>query len=318
MNVTAETELRLIATELKKEAERLGFFACGISRAEQLEGEARQLEQWLNLGFHASMGWMEGHFEKRIDPRKLVEGTQTVISVLDNYYHPSASPSIQPETGKISKYAAGDDYHLVVKERLGNLFAWLDDRVGGISGRAFVDSAPVMDKVWAQRSGLGWIGKHSNVINQRIGSYFFIGELLVDIPLPPDAPTTDHCGSCTRCIDACPTDAIVDPYVVDANRCISYLTIENRDQVLNPDFADKLDGWIFGCDICQDVCPWNKFKQQTNEPRFTPRDGVTGKQLSDWVELSLEDFRKLFKNSPVKRAKHGGLTRNATAASQAR
>jgi epoxyqueuosine reductase len=298
-----------IARALKVEAQRLDFDACGIARAERLDDEAQRLEQWLTEGRHATMNWMENHFEKRVDPRRLVEGAQTVVSLLHTYYQPIEHPD-DPEVGKISRYAWGDDYHGVLKEKLYELYHWLDERVGGISGRVFVDSAPVLDKVWAQKSGLGWMGKHTNLLNRQMGSFFFIAELIVDVPLPPDDPTSDYCGSCTRCIDACPTDAIYQPYAVDANRCISYWTIEHRGddvpEALKPDF----ENWIFGCDICQDVCPWNKFKRATDEPRFMPREGVTDTELREWIELDLEAFRKRFKKSPVKRAKYEGFLRN--------
>ena len=298
-----------IAQELKQEAARLGFEACGIAHAQQLDEEARRLEQWLLEGRHGTMSWMERNFDKRIDPRRLVDGAESVISVLHNYYQPDHHAD-HPEAGKISRYAWGDDYHDVMKDKLYLLYHWLDERVGGISGRAFVDSAPVMDKAWAARSGLGWQGKHSNLLTREMGSYFFIGELIVDVPLPEDTPTEDYCGSCTRCIDACPTDAIYEPYAVDANRCISYQTIEDPTgevpEALQPDF----DNWIFGCDICQDVCPWNKFKKTTQEPRYLPREGVTETELHEWAELDLETFRERFEGTPVTRASYEGFQQN--------
>lgn len=302
-----------LAREIKAEAARLGFDACGISRAEMLDDEARALESWLNAGRHGTMGWMENHFEKRVDPRKLVDGAQSVISVLHNYYQP-AEHAEGPHIGKISRYAWGDDYHEVMKEKLFQLYNWLDERLGGISGRAFVDSAPVMDKAWARRSGLGWQGKHSNLINRNLGSFFFIGELIVDVPLPADGPVPDYCGSCTRCIDACPTDAIYQPHAVDATRCISYLTIENRDADLPVELKPGVGNWIFGCDVCQDVCPWNKFKQPTHEPAYLPRPGVTDTELREWIELDLEAFRQRFRKSPVKRPKFEGFIRNVRTA----
>ncbi len=301
---------------LKEEAYRLGFDACGISRAEALDEEARRLEQWLYQGLQASMGWMERNFDKRIDPRKLVDGAQSVISVLHNYYQPVARPDDE-HVGNISRYAWGDDYHEVMKEKLWMLYHWLEEAVGTeIHGRAFVDSAPVMDKVWAQRSGLGWMGKHGNLISRQLGSYFFIGELIVDVPLVPDGPIPDYCGRCTRCIDACPTDAIIQPYVVDANRCISYLTIEHRGEHIPSELAENMGTWIFGCDICQDVCPWNKFKKPTREPRYAPREGLVDTPLSEWMELDLEAFRKRFRKSAVKRAKYEGFMRNVRVAYQ--
>jgi len=304
-----------LAQELKQEARCLGFDACGISKAEPLDEEARRLEAWLKAGFQGTMDWMERHFDKRIDPTKLVEGARSVISVLHNYYQPVAhDPS--PETGKISRYAWGDDYHEVLKEKLYQLFAWLEAQVGEVHGRAFVDSAPVMDKAWARRSGLGWIGKNTNLINRRMGSFFFLGELIVDVPLPPDDPIPDYCGSCTRCIDACPTGALVQPYVLDARRCISYLTIEHRGDDIPPELQEKMGNWIFGCDICQDVCPWNKFKYATNEPRFMPRPGLPDTPLHRWEELDLEAFREKFRKSAVKRAKFEGFKRNVRIALQ--
>lgn len=302
-----------LARELKGEARRLGFDACGISKAERLDEEARRLEQWLLESRHATMGWMERNFEKRVDPRELVAGAKSVVSVLHNYYQP-VEPEESTQVGRISRYAWGDDYHDVMKERLYALFHWLGERVGGMGGRVFVDSAPVMDKAWARRSGLGWVGKHTNLLNRDLGSYFFIGEMIVDVELEPDGPVPDYCGSCTRCIDACPTDAIYRPYAVDANRCISYLTIERRDDALPEGLQPQMDNWIFGCDVCQDVCPWNKFKRPTSEPRYLPRPGVTDTELREWVELDLEAFRKRFRKSPVKRAKFEGFARNVRVA----
>ena len=298
-----------LSAALKTEAARLGFDGCGVSVAERLDSEARRLEQWLHAGRHGTMSWMERNFDKRVDPTCLVAGAQSVISVLHNYYQPLDQPA-DPATGLISRYAWNDDYHDVMKEKLFQLFSWLDQEVGGISGRVFVDSAPVLDKAWAARSGLGWVGKHSNLINQRMGSFFFIGEMIVDVPLPPDARTADHCGSCTRCIDACPTDAIYEPYAVDATRCISYLTIEHREDDI-PSHVSALTGrWIYGCDICQDVCPWNKFARPTHEARYMPREGVRDVSLQEWEELDLEGFRSRFRGSPVKRAKFDGFRRN--------
>lgn len=298
-----------LSRKIKAEARRLGFDACGISVAEQLDEEARRLEQWLNQGRHGTMAWMERNFEKRIDPRKLVDGARSVISVLHNYYQPIAHPD-DPEAGKISRYAWGDDYHFVVKERLFELYNWIAEEIGEINGRAFVDSAPVLDKAWAQKSGLGWVGKHTNLINRSMGSFFFIGELIIDLPLAPDGPIPDHCGSCTRCIDACPTDAIYQPYAVDANRCISYLTIEHRADDIDADLQHRLDNWIFGCDVCQDVCPWNKFKKPAREPRYEARDGMVETKLEAWLEIDLEAFRKQFRKNPVKRTKFEGFRRN--------
>ena len=299
-----------LALALKAEARRIGFDACGIARAEQLDGEARKLERWLGDGRHATMGWMENHFEKRVDPRKLVPGAQSVVSVLQSYYQPIERGNAT-ETAQISRYAWGDDYHNVLKEKLAELFDWLDERAGGIGGRVFVDSAPVLDKAWAQRAGLGWMGKHTNLISREIGSYFFIGEMIVDVPLAADDPfSADYCGSCTRCIDACPTDAIDRPYSVDSNRCISYWTIEHRGDDIPENLAKDFGAWIFGCDICQDVCPWNKFKKPTTDARFLPREGLHDTSLHEWAEMNLEDFRRRFRKNPLKRTKFEGFQRN--------
>ena len=304
-----------LATALKSEALRLGFDACGISKAMRLDEEAIRLERWLLDDRHGTMSWMERNFDKRVDPSRLVEGAQTVVSVLHNYYQPLPQPET-PSTALVSRYAWNDDYHDVMKERLFELFAWLDEAAGGVGGRVFVDSAPVLDKAWAERSGLGWIGRHSNLLNQKLGSFFFIGEMIVDVPLPQDARTTDHCGSCTRCIDACPTDAIYEPYAVDANRCISYLTIEHREDDIPDDLQRGMGRWIYGCDICQEVCPWNKFAKATAERRYWPRQGIRDTSLDDWEELELDDFRRRFKGSPIKRAKFVGFQRNVRIAKQ--
>ncbi len=309
MRTSTNSNTEQLTRELKAEAQRLGFDGCGASKAVRLDDEARHLEEWLLNGRHASMGWMENHFEKRVDPRRLVEGAESVVSVLHNYYHP-VEQRTSPGTGKISRYARGDDYHFVMKDKLFSLFNWLDEKVGGVSGRVFVDSAPVLDKAWAQRSGLGWIGKHSNLLNREIGSYFFIGELIIDVPLDYDEPASDHCGNCTRCIDACPTDAIYRPYAVDANRCISYWTIEHRGEDIPENLGRNFDHWIFGCDICQEVCPWNKFRKPSTEPAYAPRPGMTDTDVGEWMEIDLEEFRRRFRKSPVKRTKYDGFKRN--------
>ena len=302
-----------ISREVKGEALRLGFEACGIAEARRLDKEALILEQWLNEGRHASMAYMERHFEKRVDPTRLVDGAKSVISLLCSYYQPVTTAE-DSGVGRISRYAWGDDYHKVLKERLFALYNWIDECHGPITGRAFVDSAPVLDKVWAQRSGLGWVGKSTNLVSRKLGSYFFIGELIIDLPLSYDNPETDYCGSCTRCIDACPTDAIYRPYAVDSNRCISYWTIEHRGEGPPAEVASGFGNWIFGCDICQEVCPWNKFKSETREDRFMPREGVTDTSLSEWAELDLQDYRRRFRNSPVKRTRFEGLARNVRVA----
>ncbi len=302
-----------LTRELKAEARRLGFDACGLAEAVRLDEDARRLEEWLLAGRHAGMMWMENHFEKRVDPRRLVEGARSVISVLHNYYQPYERSPDQ-SVAKISRYAWGDDYHRVMKDKLFELFAWLDERVGGVAGRAFVDSAPVLDKAWARQSGLGWMGKHTNLISRSMGSYFFIGELIVDVPLAYDHPVADYCGSCTRCIEACPTGAIYEPYAVDANRCISYWTIEHRGDHIPESISKNLQNWVFGCDICQDVCPWNKFKKPTAEAAYGPRPGLPNTPIGEWLELDLEAFRERFRQSPVKRAKYEGFLRNLRAA----
>ncbi|NNF58514.1 MAG: tRNA epoxyqueuosine(34) reductase QueG [Rhodothermaceae bacterium] len=299
-----------LARDLKAEARRLGFDACGIAEATRLDKEARRLERWLHEERHATMGWMANHFEKRVDPRRLVPGARSVVSVLHSYYQP-VEPDQSPTTGQISRYAWGDDYHDVLKEKLAALFDWLDTRVGGAGGRAFVDSAPVLDKVWAQRAGLGWQGKHTNLISRQLGSFVFVGELIVDVPLASDDPfAADYCGSCTRCLDACPTDALDAPYQIDGSRCISYWTIEHRGEGFPEDIARDFGTWLFGCDICQDVCPWNRFKRPTKDARFLPREGVTDTELREWAEISLEEFRRRFRRSPVKRTKFDGFQRN--------
>src|SRR5690606_13119523 len=260
-----------------------------------------------------AMPWMENHFDKRVDPRELVPGARSAASVLHTYYQPverPEAPGAEP-TGTISRYAWGDDYHEVLKEKLAALFDWLDRETGGAGGRAFTDSAPVLDKAWARRAGLGWQGKNTNLLNRTLGSFFFIGELIVDVPLAADDPFgADYCGSCTRCLDACPTGALDAPYQIDSTRCISYWTIEHRGEAFPEDLAEQFGTWIFGCDVCQDVCPWNKFRKPTAEPRFLPREGVTDTPLREWAELDLDAFRARFRRSPVKRAKFEGFQRN--------
>ena len=280
--------------------------SCGISKAEFLAEEAPRLEQWLKDGMHGQMQYMENHFDKRLDPTLLVPGAKSVISLLYNYY-----PEQQQNHSsfKISKYAYGEDYHYVLKDKLRELLAALQDEIGEIGGRVFVDSAPVLDKVWAAKSGLGWIGKHSNLLSKKTGSFFFIAELIVDLPLAYDNPVTDHCGTCTACIDACPTQAIVKPYLVDGSKCISYATIELKDSIPNY-FAGQMDDWMFGCDVCQDVCPWNRFSKPHNEPRFNPSPELLNNDRQDWAELTHEVFNEIFKKSAVKRTKYSGLLRN--------
>jgi epoxyqueuosine reductase len=295
-------------TELiKAEAKRLGFLSCGISKAGFLEEEAPRLEAWLNKNMHGEMQYMENHFDKRLDPTKLVEDSKSVVSLLLNYY-PS---EIQKDAAapKISKYAYGTDYHFVIKDKLKHLLNFIQDEIGEVSGRAFVDSAPVLDKAWAAKSGLGWIGKHSNLLTQQVGSFYFIAELIIDLDLEYDSPVTDHCGSCTACIDACPTQAIVDPYVVDGSKCISYFTIELKNEIPTH-MQGQFDDWMFGCDICQDVCPWNKFSKPHNEPLFNPHPELLSMTKKEWEEITQEVFSELFKKSAVKRTKYTGLLRN--------
>jgi len=294
-------------TLIRTEAKRLGFLSCGISKAEFLEEEAPRLEKWLNQHMHGEMSYMENHFDKRLDPTKLVEGSKSVISLLLNYF-PKEIPS-DPASPKISKYAYGTDYHFVIKDRLKELLKFIHQEIGEVHGRAFVDSAPVLDKVWAAKSGLGWIGKHSNLITQNVGSFYFIAELIVDLELEYDNPTTDHCGSCTSCIDACPTQAIVEPFIVDGSKCISYFTIELKNEI-PATVKGYFDDWIFGCDVCQDVCPWNRFSKSHNEPLFNPHPELLSMTKKDWEEITEEVFNKIFEKSAVKRTKFSGLKRN--------
>lgn len=280
---------------------------CGISKADFLEKEAKQLDQWLKNDYHGKMSYMENHFDKRLDPRLLVDNAKSVVSLLLNYYPSEAQNSDAP---KISKYAYGQDYHFVIKDKLKELFAFIQDEIGEVGGRVFVDSAPVMDKVWAQKSGLGWMGKNTNIIHPKHGSFFFIAELILDLELEPDGPIKDYCGTCTKCIDACPTDAIVKPYVVDGSKCISYLTIELKDQILPSEFKGKMNNWAFGCDICQDVCPWNRFSKPHNERQFNPSENLLKMNKADWEDLTQEVFQELFRKSAVKRTKFEGLKRN--------
>lgn len=294
--------------QIKSWAKELGFLFCGIAKAGYLEDEAPLLEAWLNKGMHGEMGYMENYFDKRLDPRLLIDGAKSVISLGLNYY--TEDKQTDPFSPRISKYAYGADYHYIIKDKLKQLLDLMNEHIGEIGGRAFVDSAPVLDKAWAKKAGLGWVGKNTNLINQKKGSFFFLAELIVDIELEYDvAPAADHCGTCTRCIDACPTEAIVAPYVVDGSRCISYLTIELKNEIPQ-EFAGKMDNWMFGCDVCQDVCPWNKFSVLHNEPAFTPHNELLSMSKTDWQELTEDVFQKVFKNSAVKRAKFSGLKRN--------
>lgn len=294
-------------TQIKAEAKRLGFLSCGISKAGFLEKEAPRLENWLNKNMHGQMGYMQNHFDKRLDPTKLVDDSKSVISLLLNYYPSQVQED--KKAPKLSKYAYGQDYHFVIKEKLKELTHFIQQEIGDVSGRAFVDSAPVLDKAWAAKSGLGWIGKNSNLLTQQVGSFYFIAELIIDLDLEYDSIVSDHCGTCTACIDACPTQAITEPYVVDGSKCISYFTIELKDQLPN-NLKGKFDDWMFGCDVCQDVCPWNKFSKPHNEPLFNPHPDLLAMTKQDWEDITEEVFKKVFQKSAVKRTKFEGLKRN--------
>lgn len=293
--------------QIKRLAYELGFAFCGISQSGFLEEEAPRLERWLSSGKAGKMEYMSNHFDKRLDTRILVPDSKSVISLLYNYYPEKKQVA---DTFKISKYAYGQDYHYVIKEKMNLLLNQIRTEFGEVEGRVFVDSAPVMDKAWAKKAGLGWIGKNSNLIHPKKGSFFFIAELILDIELEADGPIKDFCGTCTRCIDACPTEAIVEPYVVDGSKCISYLTIELKDEILPSEFSGKMNDWVFGCDVCQDVCPWNRFSTPHTEPLFLPNDALLSLTKNEWNELSDEYFQELFKKSAVKRTKKSGLMRN--------
>jgi epoxyqueuosine reductase len=271
-----------------------------------LEQEAPRLENWLKNNRNGQMSYMENHFDKRLNPTLLVDDAKSVVSLLLNYYPEKLQNT---DSYKISKYAYGQDYHFVIKEKLKEFLFSIQSTIGEVSGRAFVDSAPVLDKAWGAKSGLGWIGKNSNLLTQKVGSFYFIAELIIDLDLDYDNPTTDHCGTCTACIDACPTEAIVAPYVVDGSKCISYFTIELKENIPE-EMKGKFDDWAFGCDVCQDVCPWNKFSKAHNEPLFNPNPELLSMSKKDWIEITEETFKAVFKNSPLKRAKFQGLKRN--------
>lgn len=302
MSLAAEHTRRI-----KEIAATLGFQFCGISKADFLSEEAPRLEQWLKAGLHGSMTYMENHFDKRLDPRLLVDGAKSVVSLLLNYYPEQRQ---NPSAPQLSKYAYGQDYHEVIKKKL---FAFLDEircQIGDVGGRVFVDSAPVMDKAWAKKSGLGWLGKNGNLIHPKTGSFFFIAELIIDLDLVPDGPIKDYCGTCTRCVDACPTGALDQPYVVDGSKCISYLTIELKNELLPAEFKGKMQNWMFGCDICQDVCPWNRFASPHQVAAFAPKEKLLAMSSDDWAELTEETYQQLFQKSAVKRTKYSGLIRN--------
>lgn len=284
-----------------------GFDHVGIAKAGFMEPEARRLEQWLSLGHHGSMSYMENHFDKRVDPTKLVEGAKSVICLMYNYFPEEQQNT---DTHKIAKYAYGKDYHYVVKDKLKDFLNAIQEEFGAVSGRCFVDSAPVLERDWAKRAGLGWIGKNTLLLNKTKGSFYFLAELIVDLELEYDEEVRDHCGTCTKCIDACPTEAISpEGFVLDGSKCISYLTIELKEAIPN-EFKGKMDGWMFGCDICQDVCPWNRFSIQHTEPEFEPHSSLLGMTASDWNEITDDVFKTVFKKSAVKRTKFIGLRRN--------
>jgi len=293
---------------IKQKAKELGFSFCGISQAAFLEEEAPRLESWLNDNMHGEMTYMENHFDKRLDPRLLVPGAKSVVSLLYNYFPEQQQ---NPDAYKISKYAYGEDYHFVIKDKLKDLLHFIQDEIGEVDGRVFTDSAPVLDKAWAAKSGLGWVGKNNNLIRKSEGSFFFVAELIIDLELETDHAVTNHCGSCTACIDACPTQAIEAPYLVNGSKCISYLTIELKNEIPN-EFQGKLDDWMYGCDVCQDVCPWNRFAEPHNEPLFQPKPALIDYDKNQWNDLTQELFNEVFKKSAVKRTKYSGLMRNIT------
>jgi epoxyqueuosine reductase len=297
-----------LSSWIKKRASELGFDHCGIAPAAFLESEAPRLEQWLKAGMHGKMQYMENHFEKRLDPRKLVDGAKSVIVFLKNYFPEKEIP--QTDNYIISKYAYGRDYHFVIKDKLKQLIAEMKEKAGHINARAFVDSAPVLERAWAAKAGLGWVGKNANFIHPKAGSFFFIAEIITDMEFEYDQPKdNDFCGACRNCIDACPTQAIVGPRIIDSGKCISYLTIELKDKIPET-FKGQFQERIFGCDICQDVCPWNRFSKHHHEPQFNPANKLTELRKKDWEELSEETFREIFRNSAVKRTQFAGLMRN--------
>lgn len=301
------TQKEKYAQFIKTEAKRLGFLDCGIAEATFLEKEAPRLENWLKKKYHGEMHYMENHFEKRLDPRLLVEGAKSVISLSYNYYPEEQQ---REDTYQISKYAYGEDYHHVIKKKLKELLFSIQEKIGEVSGRAFVDSAPVLERAWAEKAGLGWNGKHTLLIQKQQGSFFFLAELIIDLELAYDQPfSTDHCGSCTRCIDACPTQAILPNSTIDGSKCISYFTIELKDNIPS-EFKNHFEDWMFGCDICQDVCPWNRFSKGHQEPLFQPQKELLEMTKNEWEEITEETFRKVFKKSAVKRTKYAGITRN--------
>jgi epoxyqueuosine reductase len=303
--------LSAITTDIKSKALSLGFSLVGIAKAEALAEEGIRLGEWLNRGYQASMLWMSRNAEKRVDPRRLLPGAKSIVCAALNYYSPPKHGS-DPAAGKISRYAWGDDYHEIMTTRLEKLLAFIQSQAPASKAKIYVDTGPVMDKAWAVRAGIGWLGKHTNVISREFGSWVFLGEIILDIELEYDKPIDDLCGTCTACIEACPTGAIVEPYVVDSNRCTSYLTIEHRGD-LPKELVPKFDHWVYGCDICQDVCPWNRFEKETREGAFRPRPENISPDLVEISRLDQKEFSRRFHHSPIKRTKHSGLARNARA-----
>tara|TARA_Y100000739_G_scaffold66219_1_gene55392 strand:+ start:796 stop:1713 length:918 start_codon:yes stop_codon:yes gene_type:complete len=297
---------------IKKLAKEIGFSSCGISKARFLKEEEKNFENWLKQGNQGTMSYLERNFDKRLNPQKLVPGSKSVISLTFNYFPPRKI--LKKNSFIISKYAYGKDYHFVIKKKLKTLFSLIKEKIGNIEGRVFVDSAPIHERAWAKISGLGWIGKNSLLLNKKMGSYFFLAEIICDLELEYDTPVTDHCGTCTKCIDACPTNAITQAQVIDANKCISYLTIENKNEI-PPELSKSFNNYIFGCDICQDVCPWNKFSKPHDEKEFLPNDEVSNFSNKDWEELTHDTFNRIFKNSAIKRTRFEGLKRNIKAVS---
>jgi epoxyqueuosine reductase len=300
-----------LSVYIKEQAKNLGFSKVGIARAELLTEEGIRLNEWLNRGYQGTMAWMQRDPEKRVDVRRIIPGAKSVISVALNYYDP-ASDSNSESTGKISRYAWGDDYHIVMTPRIQSLVDCIKSEKPDVQLAAYVDTGPVLDKAWAVRAGIGWLGKHTNVITKEFGSWVFLGEIIVDVELECDDPVADFCGSCTACVEACPTDAIAAPYLLDSAKCISYLTIEHKGDIPG-EFKPKLANWVYGCDICQDVCPWNRFQQTTDEIAFRPREENIGPDLRALSAITEEEFSRRFRRSPVKRTKHRGLVRNAKA-----
>jgi len=305
---TGLSNIAYYTQQVKGFARNLGFDYCGIARVQKLDDDARRLENWLNKGYHGSMKYMENYFDLRVDPAKLVPGAKSVITLLINYY---PSQKQRDDAPRVSKYAYGKDYHDVIRKKLNLLLSLINEHIGEVHGRGFVDSAPVLERSWAQRSGLGWIGKNGNLLTRQQGSFFFIATLIVDMELAYDDPfAKDYCGTCQRCIEACPTDAILDNKVIDGSRCISYYTIELKDMAIPVEMKGKFDGWMFGCDPCQDVCPWNRFAQETEEIEFRPISELLNYSAKQWEEMTEESFKVIFRNSPLKRAKFEGIKRN--------